>query len=95
MEKVSKWLLKADCPFCSITGDRKVTAKCVAMRMSLIRWHRGWVTGSLGESAGTLHGRVAALLRGRTVSERAATLHERDGLLGALCALHDTGLLCV
>ena len=43
----------------------------------------GLTACSLG-GTGTLHGRVANVLGGRTACERAATLHERAGALGAV-----------
>ena len=49
------------------------------------------MTGFLGEMAGTMHGRVANILGGRTVFERAAALHVRVGALGERAALHARG----
>ena len=75
-KKVPTWLLKTYCPFQGITGERKVTAMCVATWMSLVGWQRGWVTGM----AVTLHGRAGA------VGGRAGALRRRmvscvEGLL--------------
>ena len=62
----------------------------VVMEKSVFRWQRGWVTASLGVWAGTLCGRLVDILHGRTVVERATTLHERPAVLGTL---HESAVL--
>ena len=83
--KVTLLPLKAECPFYSITGDRKVTAVCVVMQMSLFGQQRRTVAGSPGERAGTLGERVADILHRQNVVDRAATLCQR---VAALSSLH-------
>ena len=80
LKRVSGCLLMGDCPVWRSTGDswpvwritddRKIAVMRVVTEKSLVRWQRGWVTGSLGGSGGPRCGGVADCLHGRTVIER-------------------------
>ena len=76
----SWWVLNVKCPFLRITGDREAAV----MRVAGTSLKRFSMTGSLGEWAGILRGRVADVLGGRTVGRGAPNLHERAGAMGAL-----------
>ena len=60
--KVSRWLLKIDCPFHNVTHGGKVSVISVVEWISPVGRQRGLVNGAMGERAETLGGRTGALL---------------------------------